>query len=90
MNKLLKNTESKAQKVWVWSIRIIGFLLFIAPLALPFLAYFQEDKTNVPLTGGDWAFLGFGFLLSSGGKAIGMVVNNLGILLTAFLNKIIK
>jgi uncharacterized membrane protein len=90
MTKLLENQDSKGQKVWVWIIRIIGFIMFIAPLFLPILAYFQTDQENMSLNGGDWIFLLFGFVLSSGGQQIGMVVNNVGIIFSKFLEKLTK
>lgn len=90
MTKLLENQDSKGQKVWIIIVRIIGFIMFIAPLFLPILAYFQADQENISLNGGDWIFLFFGFILSSGGKQIGMVVNNLGIIFTKFLEKLPK
>lgn len=90
MTKLLENQESKGQKYWIIAIRLIGFIMFIAPLFLPLVAYFRFDLENITLNGGDWIFLLLGLVLSSGGKQIGMIINNAGIIFNRFSEKLTK
>ncbi len=87
---LLDNKKSRSQFLWVIFIRVIGIVMILAPLYLPFIAYFKESKANVVMTTQDWFLICFGILLSSGGKQIGVVVNNIGIIFQAFLNKMVK
>ena len=49
--KLLEDHDSKGQWWWIIAIRLIGFILFIAPLFLPLKAYFFESKENLTLNG---------------------------------------
>jgi len=90
MTKLLKNQESRGQWVWILLIRIIGFIILIAPLYLPILAYFSADIENITLTNRDVIMACVGLFLSAGGKQIGILLNNIGMLISTFLSKLTK
>lgn len=90
MTKLLENTESKGQWIWVLLIRVIGIILLIAPLFLPVRAYFYESIPNVALTTADIIMSCVGLFVSAGGKQIGILLNNIGIAISALLSKLSK
>lgn len=90
MTKLLENQDSRGQWIWVLFIRLIGVIMIIAPLYLPFRAYFLETTANVSLVTQDVILIGAGIVLSSGGKQIGTLVNNLGIAFKALIQKFEK
>lgn len=90
MGNLLENKETKAQARWVWLIRAIGFVLFVAPYFLPVRAYFYESVTNVVINMNDVYLSLFGLFLSAGGKQIGIILNNIGIVIDTITKKLSK
>jgi hypothetical protein len=90
MGNLLESQETKAQKIWVWVIRFIGLVLFIAPYFLPIRAYFYESIANVTIKMNDVYLSIFGLFLSAGGKQIGIILNNVGIVIGNITNKLSK
>ena len=89
MNKLTeeKEKDNKGQWVWVLLIRIIGLGMFAVPLYLPFMAYLNTSIETIKLSGYDIMFVLCGFVIALSGKQIGVIANNIGAILTAFLKK---
>lgn len=90
MGNLLESQETKAQAIWVWLIRFIGLVLFVAPYFLPIRAYFYQSITNVAININDVYLSIFGLFLSAGGKQIGIILNNVGIVIGNITNKLSK
>ena len=90
MTKLLENQESKGQWIWVLFIRLVGVILLIAPLYLPIRAYFSLNMTNVPITKTEAILACVGMFLSAGGKQIGTLLNNIGLVISSFLKRLSK
>lgn len=62
--------------------------MLIAPLYLPLRAYFFTSIENIDLTRNDIIIACVGLFVSAGGKTIGTLVNNIGLVINKFLNKI--
>tara|TARA_R110001606_G_scaffold367726_1_gene523323 strand:- start:1867 stop:2142 length:276 start_codon:yes stop_codon:yes gene_type:complete len=86
--ELEEKRETIAEKLWIIIFQVIGLILFIAPLYLPVRAYFLESKEDVPLTLTGVAIAVIGIFLARGGKAVGTVINNLGVIIIDFLKRI--
>lgn len=88
MKPLNEKRESNAEHLWIWIFQVIGLLLFIAPLYLPVRAYFFTDVENVPLKMSDIGLAACGIFLARGGKAVGIVINNIGVIISDWLKRI--
>lgn len=90
MKELLENKEdSKGQWIWVVAVRFFGLILLIAPLFLPLRAYFYESIPNLVIPKNDVITASIGLFISAGGKQIGMIINNIGIIINAFTKKMV-
>jgi len=85
-----KGKDSVGQFIWILSIRIIGIVMFIAPMFLPLKAYFYEDVQNIAMAGSDIAMACAGLFISSGGKQIGILLNSIGVGINKFIEKFTK
>lgn len=88
MKNLNKKQETKAEKIWMLIFQIIGLIMFIAPLYLPILAYFSTSIESIRLTMSDIGLMVVGIFLVKGKEAIGIVINNIGIIITDTLKRI--
>jgi hypothetical protein len=88
MEDLRKKSNSEVEKIWRYLSQVVGFIMFIAPLYLPIRAYFFESKANVPVQIKDVAIAVVGIFLWLGGKAVGTVINSLGVIIIDFLKRI--
>lgn len=88
MNNLNNTRETKLELVWIELMKLIGLVMFISPLYLPVRAYFFESKQSVPLSITDISIAIVGFFLWRGGKHVGTVVNNIGVIIINVIKKI--
>ena len=88
MNNLNNTRETKLELVWIELMKLIGLVMFISPLYLPVRAYFFESKQSVPLSITDISIAIVGFFLWRGGKNVGTVVNNIGVIIINVIKKI--
>lgn len=85
----LKNKrDTFLEQIWIEVAKLIGLVIFIGPLYLPVKAYFFETKQAEPLTRFDIGITVVGFFLWRGGKSVGTVANNLGVVIVNIIKKI--
>lgn len=85
MGNLSTQNNSKAEKFWVIFMKIIGTVIFVAPLYKPVVAYFKDNSDKVIISSADFWFILGGFFLMFGSKQFGILANNIGIRVNKFL-----
>ncbi|MFK7747620.1 MAG: hypothetical protein AB8B65_04470 [Kordia sp.] len=88
--KIIKNRKSKAQRYWVFIVRLIGFIVFVVPLIQPMYAYMIIGMEEIQFTKTRTFLVILGFVLCSSGKFIGIVNNNLGLFIKSAFKKLIS
>ncbi|AKG94286.1 hypothetical protein AVT42_gp30 [Polaribacter phage P12002S] len=88
MNKLKETRETFVESLWIWVFQIIGLIMFVAPLYLPIRAYFFETKEVSALTMYDIYIAIVGVFLARGGKSVGTVINNIGVVIINVIKKV--
>lgn len=88
--KIIKNRNSKAQRWWIFVVRVLGVLMFIIPLIQPMYAYMIIGMEEVQFSKTRTILVILGFMMSSNGKFIGIVNNNVGLFIKHALKKIIS
>ena len=88
MNNLKDKRDTFLESIWIAVMQLIGLIMFISPLYLPIRAYFFESKQSVPLSITDISIAIVGFFLWRGGKNVGTVVNNIGVIIINVIKKI--
>ncbi|PTX62734.1 hypothetical protein C8N46_102134 [Kordia periserrulae] len=88
--KLIKNNHSKAQRWWVFVVRLVGFLVFVIPLIQPMYSYMIIGMEEVEFSKTRTILVIVGFVTCSNGKLIGIVNNNVGMFIRQALKKLIS
>lgn len=88
MKNLLQDQETKTQFIWIFLIRLIGLVMFIAPIYLPVVAYFNLSIPNISPTFNEVCFSFVGLFMSAGGKHIGILINNIGLAISRIFKKL--
>lgn len=88
MQNLNEKHHSNFEQFWIYLFQVIGLILFIAPLFLPTKAYFFESKENVVISFKDVTMAVVGIFLARGGKSVGVVINNIGIIISDTLKRL--
>lgn len=77
IKELTEKTGSKAEKSLMNALAIIGFMLVVAVLFKPFVAYFTLGVENVRLDIHDLKVIIGGLLVSVGNRKLAPFINNI-------------
>jgi hypothetical protein len=78
------------KKNWTYFVRLVGVIMFLAPLYLPIQSYLFENVKTHQMDLNDIGFSLVGFFLFAGGKNLGTLANNIGVALNNLVNKFSK
>ncbi|QHI35941.1 hypothetical protein IMCC3317_12890 [Kordia antarctica] len=85
--KIIKDRDNTSQRRWVFIVRLIGFIVFIIPLIQPMYAYMIIGMEEIQFSRTRIILVILGFAVSSSGKFIGIINNNLGLFVKNALKK---
>lgn len=81
IKNLSKKRETNTEKFWIYFFQIIGGIMFLAGIWESLITLFWLNKDVVTMNSFRVGFAACGFVLAMSGKQLGVLANNLGIVI---------